>query len=224
MRQATLAKYLGVNDSPLITPQVSPKKTKEQMPKPKTTKRPKAKEKSLIPAKNIKFEYQRFSRYKLKPEAEKTLIGASDEFLTKAIKRMSSFAAERGAEKIHMCDIKRMMVECGFVKPAEEDPTGREFTCELREIARDSQIKELIPMNKGAGKIYPPKDLWEVKGGKNKSKRLDAVPSSSRVGGGKKQKADKVRRLKGQDLNSTEEFDDNTKKNSKKNSKKNTKK
>ena len=200
MRQATLAKYLGVNDettlSPLITPQVSPKKTKEQMPKSKTTKRPKAKEKSLIPAKNIKFEYQRFSRYKLKPDAEKTLIGASDEFLNKAMKRMSSFAAERGAEKIHMCDIKRMMVECGFVKPAEEDPTGREFTCELREIARDSQIKELIPMNKGAGKIYPPRDLWEVKGGKKKSKRLDAVPSSSSVGGGKKQKADKVRRLK----------------------------
>ena len=200
MRQATLAKYLGVNDatslSPLITPQVSPKKTNEQKSKPKTTKRLKAKEKSLIPAKNIKFEYQRFSRYKLKPDAEKTLVGASEEFLNKAMKRMSAFADERGAEKIHMCDIKRMMVECGFVKPAEEDPTGREFTCELREIARDSQIKELIPMNKGAGKIYPPRDLWEVKGGKKKSKKVDAVPSSSSLGGGKKLKADKVRRLK----------------------------
>ena len=199
MRQATLSKYLGVNDatslSPLNTPQVSPNKTKEQMPKVKATKRLKAKETSLIPAKNIKFEYQRFSRYKVKPDAEKTLVGASNEFLNKAMKRMSVFAAERGAVKIHMCDIKRMMVECGFVKPAEEDPTGREFTCELREIARDSQIKELIPMNKGVGKIYPPRDLWDIKGGK-KSKIVTPVPSASSVGGGKKVKADKVRRFK----------------------------
>lgn len=199
MRQATLSKYLGVNDatslSPLTTPQVSPKKTKEQMPKAKPTKRLKAKDTSLIPAKNIKFEYQRFSRYKVKPDAEKTLVSASNEFLNRAMKRMSVFAAERGAVKIHMCDIKRMMVECGFVKPAEEDPTGREFTCELREIARDSQIKELIPMNKGLGNIYPPRDLWDIKGGK-KSKNVAPVPSASSVGGGKKVKADKVRRFK----------------------------
>merc|ERR1711976_1037753 len=100
---------------------------------------------------------------------------------------MSSFAAERGAEKIYMCDIKRMMVECGFVKPAEEDPTGREFTCELREIARDSQIKELIPKRDLAGNVYPPKDLWDIKGGK-KSKKVAPVPvpSASSVGVGKK--------------------------------------
>ena len=199
MRQATLSKYLSLNDatslSPLNTPQVSPKKTKDQMPKAKATKRLKAKETSLIPAKNIKFEYQRFSRYKVKPDAEKTLVEASNEFLNRAMKRMSVFAEERGAVKIHMCDIKRMMVECGFVKPAEEDPTGREFTCELREIARDSQIKELIPMNKGVGGVYPPRDLWDIKGGK-KSKKVAPVPSASSVGGGKKVKADKVRRFK----------------------------
>merc|ERR1711976_499563 len=128
---------------------------------------------------------------------------------------MSSFAAERGAEKIYMCDIKRMMVECGFVKPAEEDPTGREFTCELREIARDSQIKELIPRKDLTGKVYPPKDLWDIKGGK-KSKKVAPVPSASSVGAGKKVKADKVKRLKGQELNSTEELNENSKKSKKK--------
>merc|ERR1719480_457483 len=219
MRQATLSKYLGVNDatslSPLHTPQVSPKKTKDQMPKAKATKRLKAKETSLIPAKNIKFEYQRFSRFKVKPDAEKTLVEASNEFLNRAMKRMSVFAEERGAVKIHMCDIKRMMVECGFVKPAEEDPTGREFTCELREIARDSQIKELIPMNKGVGGVYPPRDLWDIKGGK-KSKKVAPVPSASSVGGGKKVKADKVRRFKGQELNSTEEMNEHSKKSKRK--------
>ena len=203
MRQATLSRYLGVSDStslsPLVTPAVTPEKVQQEPKKLKPIKRkPRAgATKSIIPEKNIKFEYHRFSRYKLKPEADKTLVQSSQDFLLKCMERMSTFAEERGSEKIHLCDIKRMMVECGFVTSGE-DPQNRTFNRELREVAKPSQIKELIPASLygvSGGDTYPPRDIWDVKGGKkSKSKK---VVSSSSVGSRKSiSKADKVKRLK----------------------------
>merc|ERR1712029_721957 len=122
--------------------------------------------------------------------------------------RMSEFADERGAEKIHLCDIKRMMVECGFIKDPANDPNDYSFYQDLRDIARDSHVKELIPVNKGTGKIYPPEDIWDVKGGKSKPKSRSSsgnlqTKSSSSVG---RTKVDKIKRYQANDLNSTEQL------------------
>ena len=204
MRQATLTRYLGTRDpaaSPLAgsTPAISPAKKpppQAEKPKPKQPRKPKAQPKSVFPAKNIKFEYHRFSRFKLKPAADNALVASSEAFIKQCMEKMSGFAAERGAEKIHMCDIKRMMAECGFVKPEEEDPNNRDFYYELREVAKDRQVAELIPCSKGAGVTYPPKDVWDIKGGKKKAK-VQPVKSGASIGSGKgSKKADKVRRLK----------------------------
>merc|ERR1711874_391207 len=94
---------------------------------------------------------------------------------------------ERGAANIHLCDIKRMMEQCGFVPSQEQDPHLRYFHEAIRDIARLEHVEELIPCNLGRGEIYPPKDCWEEKGGKKKKSR--------------KAKADKVKRLKGRNLN-----------------------
>ena len=204
MRQATLTRYLGTRDpaaSPLAgsTPVISPANKpppQSEKPKPKQPRKPKAQPKSVFPAKNIKFEYHRFSRYKLKPAADNALVASSEAFIKQCMEKMSGFAAERGAEKIHMCDIRRMMAECGFVKPEDEDPNNREFYYELREVAKDSQVAELIPCSKGAGVTYPPKDVWDIKGGKQKAK-VQPVKSGASIGSGKgSKKADKIRRLK----------------------------
>merc|ERR1711874_51228 len=101
--------------SPLISPLDSPQKEKpKQKPKPRATSSKKIDSKLIFPAKQVKFEYQRFSRYKLKADAERTLVKGSEDFLKEALRRMSDFAGERGAESIPLCDIRRMMVECGF--------------------------------------------------------------------------------------------------------------
>ena len=197
LRQATLSRYLGAASSstlsPLITPASSPPpqhvEPEKEKPRPRKIK---AKETTIFPAKHIKFEYQRFSRYKLKADTEKMLVETSEDFMQQCLQRMSKFADERGADKIHLCDIKRMMVECGFVKREEDDPKKREFYCEIREIARESLAQELIPCDKGAGVVYPPKDCWELKGGRRRTQSK----SSSSLGSNKKKKADTMRRFK----------------------------
>ena len=68
----------------------------------------------------------------------------------------------------------------------------RAFYCEIREIARDSLAQELIPCDKGAGVVYPPKDCWELKGGRRRTQSK----SSSSLGSNKKKKADTMRRFK----------------------------
>ena len=194
LRQATLARYLGNTStlSPLMTPTLSPSAAQQKTHRPKSIGvRAKPKDVTVFPAKNIKFEFQRFSRYKLKTEAEKALVETSEEFISKCMSRMSEFAAGRESNKIHLCDIKRMMVECGFVKNSEDDPKDLDFYQEIRDIARDSLRDELIPCDYGAGKIYPPKDCWELKGGKVPRR---VTQSSSSVAA--KRKADSVTRLK----------------------------
>ena len=62
--------------------------------------------------KNIKFDFNRFSRYKLKKEAEEVLADASEDFLTIAMERLSVLAQERGSARIHLADIRRLMGEC----------------------------------------------------------------------------------------------------------------
>ena len=99
----------------------------------------------------MKFEYQRFSRYKLKADAERTLVKGSEDFLKEALRRMSDFAGERGAESIHLCDVRRMMVECGFVPDKDKDPKDRHFYQTIHQIARYEQVEELIPCNRGPG-------------------------------------------------------------------------
>merc|ERR1719481_1126387 len=211
LRQATMSKYLGMSDtlSPLVSPSSTPMKSVPSLPDPKPrAKKSKPIPKSVIPPKNIKFEFQRFSRFKIKPVAEKQLVDHSETFIRKCMARMSEFADERGADKIHLCDIKRMMVECGFIKDPADDPRGFSFKQELRDIARDSHIKELIPVNKGAGKVYPPEDIWDVKGGKSKPKSRSSsgnlqTKSSSSVG---RTKVDKIKRYQANDLDSTEQL------------------
>ena len=216
LRQATLERYLGdfrTTASPLVlSPLNSPQKEKE-VEKPKAKSKSKTNKKAdpglIFGEKQIKFEFQRFSRYKLKKDAEKTLVKASKDFLNEALKQMSSFAEERGAETIHLCDIKRMMIQCKFIPSQEEDPMERDFHQTLHDIARFEQIEELIPCNRGlgwlkilieflrlvliAGEMYPPKDCWELKGGK---KRRTSVGTSSGKTGGKLRKGEKIKRYK----------------------------
>ena len=52
-----------------------------EKPKPRAKPRKKEDPKLIFPAKQVKFEYQRFSRYKLKAESESTLVKASQDFL-----------------------------------------------------------------------------------------------------------------------------------------------
>ena len=158
LRQATLERYLGdfrTTASPLVlSPLNSPQKEKaveKPKAKPKSKTNKKADPGLIFGEKQIKFEYQRFSRYKLKKDAEKTLVKASKDFLNEALKQMSSFAEERGAETIHLCDIKRMMIQCQFIPSQEEDPKERDFHQTLHDIARFEQIEELIPCNRGLG-------------------------------------------------------------------------
>ena len=155
LRQAPLTRYLESRRdtaSPLISPLNSPQKEKpKQKPKPRATSSKKIDSKLIFPAKQVKFEYQRFSRYKLKADAERTLVKGSEDFLKEALRRMSDFAGERGAESIHLCDVRRMMVECGFVPDKDKDPKDRHFYQTIHQIARYEQVEELIPCNRGPG-------------------------------------------------------------------------
>merc|ERR1712138_171387 len=95
-----------------------------------------------------------------------------------------------------------------------EDPQNRTFNRELREVAKPSQIKELIPCSLfgvSGGDTYPPRDIWDLKGGK-KSKTKKVASSSSVGSRNSMSKADKVKRLKGQDLDSTEQYEAKKKK------------
>eukprot|EP00090_Calanus_glacialis_P011360 TRINITY_DN19777_c0_g1_i1.p1 TRINITY_DN19777_c0_g1~~TRINITY_DN19777_c0_g1_i1.p1 ORF type:complete len:759 (+),score=285.43 TRINITY_DN19777_c0_g1_i1:137-2278(+) len=231
MRQATLARYLGIQDSTarqgldtLLTPQ-QPKKRVSPPAKPKVVK---TGPKTTFPVKNIKFEYNRFSRFKVKKDAEQILTEASQDFMELAMSRLSDLAKERGAEKIHLCDIRRLMGECGFVKLVEEDPVNRYLNSTLREVVREDLVRELIPCSVGDGTVYPPADCWKEKGGKKSGKKasggLKSVASGHvHISGSRKslgkasgsgvnpgkgsagRKADKVKRFQvDQDLDTTE--------------------
>ena len=210
MRQATLVRYLGIQDTTarqgletLLTPQQVKKKVIASK-KPKPTKE---KPKTYFPAKNVKFDFNRFSRFKLKKDAEDILMDASQDFMDMAMARLSDIAEERGADKIHLCDIRRLFGECGYAKPVEEDPNNRHFYSVLRDVCREDLVRELIPCNMGDGTVYPPEDIWQEKGGRKKgvkpSSSAAGLAMGSRVSLGASEgksstakKADKVKRFK----------------------------
>jgi len=215
MRQATLARYLGIQDctgreglDTLLTPQ--PPQQKKAAAPPARQKAAKPVPKTVFPAKNIKFEYNRFSRFKVKKDAEEILTEASQDFMEMAMSRLTDLATERGAEKIHLCDIRKLMGECGFVVPVENDPANRQLNSTLRDLVREDMVRELIPCSMGGGKVYPPVDCWKEKGGKKKTVKGGSKPvaSGSRASVGKGsagKKADKVKRFKVvEDLDTTE--------------------
>ena len=160
--------------------------------------------KTTFPPKNIKFDYNRFSRFKMKKDTEDILVEPIQDFMELAMARLSDLAKDRGAEKIHFCDIRRLMGECGFVVPVEQDPANRYLNSTLRDVAREDLVRELIPCSVGDGTVYPPVDCWKEKGGKKKAAKGDqggykAVASGSRASLGKGstgRKADKVKRFK----------------------------
>ena len=52
-------------------------------------------------------QFNRFSRYKLKKEAEDLVLDASEDFLELAMVRLKQLSVDRGDSKIQLCDIRR---------------------------------------------------------------------------------------------------------------------
>merc|ERR1739848_665849 len=68
------------------------------------------------------------------------------------------------------------------------------------------------PLQQGGRGHLPAQDVWDIKGGKQKAK-VQPVKSGASIGSGKgSKKADKIRRLKGQDLETTEVIANKSKK------------
>ena len=73
---------------------MQPKKSKEPI-------------KTTFPAKKTIQQFNRFSRYKLKKEAEDLVLDASEDFVELAMARLKQLSKNRGDSKIHLCDIRR---------------------------------------------------------------------------------------------------------------------
>ena len=52
-------------------------------------------------------QFNRFSRYKLKKEAEDLVLDASEDFVELAMVRLKQLSVDRGDSKIQLCDIRR---------------------------------------------------------------------------------------------------------------------
>ena len=72
---------------------------------------PKSKEpiKTTFPAKKTMQQFNRFSRYKLKKEAEDLVLDASEDFVDLARVRLKQLSIDRGDSKIQLCDIRRWL-------------------------------------------------------------------------------------------------------------------
>jgi len=202
-RQATMDRYLGVQDrtadvgiSQLVTPSTSKAAAKPK--KPPVKKKPAAAPKTTFPKKNIIFDFQRFSRYKVKKDAEETLCNASQDFMDMALARLEEIVQKRGASKIHLCDIKQVMVECGFIP--KDDDRNLDLYDTLRKTVRHDAWMELIPRAVGDGSVYPPLGCWEDTGVAKKRKRKSQSSGSSQDdeprSRKKKTSASNVRRFK----------------------------
>ena len=102
----------------IFTPESSPKETKVVkvnissmcakskifLSQPKKLKEP---IKTTFPAKKTIQQFNRFSRYKLKKEAEDLVLDASEDFVEVAMARLKQLSKNRGDSKIHLCDIRR---------------------------------------------------------------------------------------------------------------------
>merc|ERR1719242_858570 len=196
MRHANLERYLGMADltvdgrglANIFTPESSPKETK--VVKPKKLKEP---IKTTFPAKKTIQQFNRFSRYKLKKEAEDLVLDASEDFVELAMARLKQLSVARGDSKIQLCDIRRYMTECGFLLPVEEDFMDLRLYEQIRELHFcDEELQwELIPMQRVMGRTYPPEDVWKEP---DLSSKANHASSASKKKGPKK--ADSARRLK----------------------------
>ena len=63
--------------------------------------------KTTFPAKKTMQQFNRFSRYKLKKEAEDLVLDASEDFVELAMVRLKQLSVDRGDSKIQLCDIRR---------------------------------------------------------------------------------------------------------------------
>ena len=128
VRNANLERYLGMADltvdgkglTNIFTPEPSPKAPKVVKVttlqrfisnylllctmQPKKTKEP---IKTTFPAKTTMQQFNRFSRYKLKKEAEDLVLDASEDFVELAMVRLKQLSVARGDSKIQLCDIRR---------------------------------------------------------------------------------------------------------------------
>jgi len=198
MRNANLERYLGMADltvdgkglTNIFTPESSPKEPK--VVKPKKSKEP---IKTTFPAKKTMQQFNRFSRYKLKKEAEDLVLDASEDFVDLARVRLKQLSIDRGDSKIQLCDIRRYMTECGFLLPVEEDTMDIRLFEQIRELHFcDEELQwELIPMRRVMGRIYPPEDIWREPDLPTYSKANKASSVSKKKG---PKKADSARRLK----------------------------
>merc|ERR1712059_36418 len=174
IRQGNLNRYLGIQDKTsqlglsALMPPPAPAVKKSVAAEKKAKKTPKV-PKTVFPSKVIKFEFNRFSRYKVKKDAECVLEDASQDFIEMAMNRLTVVAMARGATKIHLCDIRQVMGESGFLKRVEEDPRNQWLFLTLRQLVREDLFDELIPRTRGPGRVHPPKDCWEERGGIDKN-------------------------------------------------------
>ena len=154
MRHANLERYLGMADvtvdgrglTNIFTPESSPREAKVV----KKVKKAKEPIKTTFPAKKTLQQFNRFSRYKLKKEAEDLVLEASEDFMEIAMARLEQLRVARGDTKIHLCDIRKYMTECGFLLPVEEDFMDLRLFEQIRELHYcDEELQyELIPMRR----------------------------------------------------------------------------
>ena len=222
MRHANLERYLGMADvtvdgrglTNIFTPESSPREAKVV----KKVKKAKEPIKTTFPAKKTLQQFNRFSRYKLKKEAEDLVLEASEDFMEIAMARLEQLRVARGDTKIHLCDIRKYMTECGFLLPVEEDFMDIRLFEQIRELHYcDEELQyELIPMRRLSvfkeiycfypsittlrvmGRVYPPEDIWREPdlGSRKVSKSNKARRSSLTSKKKGLKKADSARRLK----------------------------
>ena len=158
MRDANLERYLGLKDatvdrraagmSSLQTPEASMVKARRAA-RPPVPARKKTVATNTFPLKKTTFSFNRFSRgYKMKKEAENLLPDASEDFVDIAMKRLRELARARGSEKVHLCDIRRYMGECGFLPREEEDPRNFNLFEEIRSLMLVDVQEKLIPLRR----------------------------------------------------------------------------
>ena len=63
--------------------------------------------KTTFPAKKTMQQFNRFSRYKVKKEAEDLVLDASEDFVELAMVRLKQLSVDRGDSKIQLCDIRK---------------------------------------------------------------------------------------------------------------------
>merc|ERR1712192_112232 len=200
MRNANLERYLGMADMTVDGKGLTNIFTPESSPKDPKVVKPKKKEpiKTTFPSKKTMQQFNRFSRYKLKKEAEDLVLDASEDFLELAMVRLKQLSVDRGDSKIQLCDIRRYMTECGFLLPVEQDTMDIRLFEQIRDLHFcDEELQwELIPMRRVMGRVYPPEDIWrEPDLSSSSSSKANKVASASKKKKGPK-KADSARRLK----------------------------